>query len=57
MLGKSLGWVAGVGFKVVEEKTTRVEKKGEKRERKREKRARQDFLLWLLPLNKIYTNS
>ena len=29
-------WVAGVGFKVVEEKTTRVEKKGEKSERKRE---------------------
>ena len=32
-LGKSLVWVAGVGFKVVEEKTTRVEKKGEKSER------------------------
>ena len=38
MLGKSLVWVAGVGFKVVEEKTTRVENKGEKSERKREKR-------------------
>ena len=37
-LGKSLVWVAGVGFKVVEEKTTRVEKKGEKSERKKEKR-------------------
>ena len=31
-------WVAGVGFKVVEEKTTRVEKKGQESERKREKR-------------------
>ena len=38
MLGKSLVWVAGVGFKVVEEKTTRDEKKGEKSEWKREKR-------------------
>ena len=34
-------WVVGVGFKEdekIEEKTTRVEKKGEKSERKREKR-------------------
>ena len=46
-LGKSLVWVAGVGFKEVEkmeEKTTRVERKGEKSERKREK-TRQDFCL------------
>ena len=40
-LGKSLVQVAGVEYKEVEkieEKTTRVEKKGEKSERKREKR-------------------
>ena len=50
MLGKSLVWVAGVGFKVVEEKTTRVEKKGEKSERKREKRGPGRIFAWAAPL-------
>ena len=52
-LGKSLVWVAGVGFKEVEkieEKTTRVEKKGEKSERKREKRGPGRIFAWAAPL-------
>ena len=59
-LGKSLAWIAGVGFKVVEKikgKTTRVEKKGEKSERKREKRGPGRTFAGLLPLNKICINS
>ena len=51
-LGKSLVWVAGVGFKVVEnidENTTRVEKKGEKSQRKNEKRVHTIFA-WAAPL-------
>ena len=52
--------VGGVGFKEVEkieEKTTRVEKKGEKSERKREKRGPGRIFAGLLPFNKICTNS
>ena len=59
-LGKSLVWVAGVGFKEVEkieEKTTRVRKKGGLSEKKTEKRGPCRIFAWLLPLNKIYTNS
>ena len=52
-LGKSLVWVAGVGFKEVEkieEKTTRVRKKGEKSEKKREKRGPCRIFAWAAPL-------
>ena len=50
--------VGGVGFKEVEkinEKTSRVEKKGEKSER--EKRGPGRIFARLLPFNKICTNS
>ena len=50
-------WVAGVGFKEVEkieEKTTRVRKKGEKCEKKREKRGPCRIFAWAAPLKQNF---
>ena len=52
-LGKSLVRVAGIEYKEVEkieEKTTRVRKKGEKCEKKREKRGPCRIFAWAAPL-------
>ena len=46
-------WAVGVGYKEdekIEEKTTRVDKKGEKSERKREKRVPGRMFAWAAPL-------